>query len=280
MRAQELHESHAGEDVERSPARGERGVAVVARDPLQHVARTGEQLLVGGGVGERVRQQTQLATAADLEARLRVQVSRFRREEGPEDVHPAHDVIGDDAEQDDVRPEGAALALEAQHGLVDAVAAHAEVQHLEVAARGLHACGPGLRVGHLVAAHEGIAERRDAHRSRRRRDGVVAPAADPALVEAHAGGGIVAARSRDPAEVGVDANVVGPVVLDQRAKAGFLRRAQQRGVRAVARTAAPREERGRKPRGAFEGDERDEKERDAAPESSPQFSPPRYCGGR
>ena len=100
----------------------------------------------------------------------------------------APDVVGDEADDDHRRLEPGRQLLGAQHDLVEAVAAHARVQHAPPGQK-LQLRRPGLPVIDLVAVGEGIAHRQD----RRARDLLTGPP-QPVGLDGRAGRGIAGAR--------------------------------------------------------------------------------------
>ena len=100
----------------------------------------------------------------------------------------AADVVGDEADDDGRRLVARRQLLGAQHGLVEAVTAHAAIEHAPAGEK-LELGGPGLGVVDLVAEGEGIAHRQD-----RRVGGVLAGVAQAVGIDGEAGRRVAGAR--------------------------------------------------------------------------------------
>ena len=115
-------------------------------------------------LGRRQRHvQERESVVAHDEARLRKREGPAREAEERVGRHRPVEIVGDEAEDHDVRSPRPHVAAVPEVRLVDAVAVDAEVEDLDVGAqRPLQPMAPGVLVAHLQAEREGIADDRDA----------------------------------------------------------------------------------------------------------------------
>src|SRR5882672_12553794 len=101
-------------------------------------------------------------------------------------VHTAKNVLGCESDEDDIRRGPAGLVMIAEICLIQPIAVHAKVEHLEVAIGLLHARRPDLIVVQpATAPGERVAERPDARNAGPRLPRVLMGSAQAAAVLAH-----------------------------------------------------------------------------------------------